>query len=172
MQQQPTTARIAVKYGLIAGIASIVFVTVMYVTGQATNTALSWLSMIIPIVVMYLAMKEFKEENGGFMSYSQGLGIGTMMSAVSGILSAFYSYIYNEFIDTSLRQQIMDKMREGFEEQGMDDAQIDAALEMSSKFSSPGFTFIFGLLGAIIIGFVIALILSAIMKKDKPFELD
>ncbi|MCU0340968.1 MAG: DUF4199 domain-containing protein [Spirosomaceae bacterium] len=172
MEQQPTTARTALKFGLITGVASIVYTTILYVTGQAANTALAWFGMIISIVVMYLAMKEFKEDNGGFMSYSQGLGIGTMMSAVSGLMGAFYNYIYNEFIDTTLRQQILDKTREQLEERGMDDAQIDAAMEMSAKFSSPAITFIFVILGAIIIGFIISLIISAIMKKDKPFELE
>jgi hypothetical protein len=32
-----------------------------------------------------MAMNAYKKENNGFMSYGQGLGIGTLMSAVSGL---------------------------------------------------------------------------------------
>jgi hypothetical protein len=117
-------------------------------------------------------MKEFRTLNGGFMSYGQGLGIGALLSGIAGFISATYSYIYNEFIDPTLRQQILDKTREDLENRGMDDAQIDAAMEISAKFSSPGMTFVFGIIGSIIIGFILALIISAIMKKDKPFELE
>ncbi|WP_428658290.1 DUF4199 domain-containing protein [Runella sp.] len=172
METQTTTARTALKFGLIAGVAYIIFTTILYVSGQAANSSLAWISVIIPITTMVLAMKEFRTSNGGFLSYGQGLGIGTLMSAISGFISATYSYIYNEFIDPTLRQQILDKVREDLENRGMDDAQIEQAVEMSQKFSTPGLTFVFGILGAIVIGFIIALIISAIMKKDKPFELE
>ncbi|MEZ4904707.1 MAG: DUF4199 domain-containing protein [Spirosomataceae bacterium] len=173
MEQQPTTtARTALKWGVITGIASIVFSTIIFVTGQFMNQALTSLGLIILIVTMVLAMKEYRTFNGGFMTYGQGLGIGALMAGISGFIGATFNYIYNEFIDTTIRQQILDKTREKFEEQGMDDAQIDAAIEMTAKFSSPGITFAIGIVFSIIFGFVIALVISAIMKKDKPFELE
>ncbi|AXE17421.1 DUF4199 domain-containing protein [Runella rosea] len=172
MEQQTTTARTALKFGIISGVASIVFITILYVSGQAANSALAWLGAIITIAAMVLGMKEYRTLNGGFMTYGQGLGIGTLMSAVGGFISAVYSYIYNEFIDNTLRQQILDKVREDLENRGMDDAQVEQALAMSEKFSSPGITFALSIFGAILIGFIISLIVSAIMKKDKPFELE
>jgi Protein of unknown function (DUF4199) len=172
MEQQPTTARTALKWGLISGVASMIFITILYVTGQAANSALASAGIIITIVVMILAMKEFRTANGGYMTYGQGLGIGALMAGISGFVSSTYGYIYNEFIDPTLRQQILDKVRDDLENRGMDDAQVEQALEMTQKFSSPGLTFLFGIIGAIVIGFIVSLIISAIMKKDKPFELE
>jgi Protein of unknown function (DUF4199) len=168
MEQQTTTARVALKYGVIIAIASIVYITILYVSGQSTNTPLLYLGFVISIVGMILAMKEFKEDSNGFMSYSQGLGIGTMMSAVSGFISGTYNYIYTVFIDPTIRQQILDKTRIALEERGMDDAQIDQAMSISEKFSSPGMGFAFGMIGSVVVGFILALIISAIMKRDKP----
>jgi Protein of unknown function (DUF4199) len=171
-QPTTTTTRTALKYGLIFGVVYMIYTTILYTTGQAANSALGWVSFAISIVGMVLAMREFRAENGGFMSYSQGLGIGTMMSAVSGFISGTYSFIYNEFIDPSLRQQILDKVRTDMEDKGMDDAQIDQAMAMSEKFSTPGISFALAIVAAIIIGFIISLVVSAIMKKEKPFELE
>jgi Protein of unknown function (DUF4199) len=168
MEQQTTTARVALKFGVVTAIASIIYITILYVSGQSTNTSLLYLGLVITIAGMVLAMKEFKEDSNGFMSYGQGLGIGTMMSAVSGFISGVYNYIYNVFIDPTLRQQVLDKLRRDLEDKGTDDAQIDKAISISEKFSSPGLGFAFGMIGAIIVGLVIALIVSAIMKKDKP----
>jgi hypothetical protein len=168
MEQQTTTARVALKYGVVTAIASIIYITILYVSGQSTNTSLLYLGLVITIVGMVVAMKEFKEDNNGFMAYAQGLGIGTMMSAVSGFISGVYNYIYNVFIDPTLRQQTLDKVRRDMEDKGMEDAQIDQIMSMSEKFSSPGIGFAFGMVGAVIGGFIIALIISAIMKKDKP----
>ena len=196
MEQQPTTARAALKWGAISGIGSMIFTTIMYVTGQVANGGLAWLGMIIPIAAMVMAMKEFRAQNGsiifsersikrgdekitelrtqdgGFMSYGQGLGIGTLLSGVGGFLSGTYNYIYNEFVDPTLRQQILDKTREELENRGIDDNQIDAAIEMSAKFSTPGITFALSMVMAILIGFIFSLIVSAIMKKDKPFDFE
>ncbi len=172
MEQQSTTARAALKWGLISGVASMIFITILYITGQAANGGLASAGIIITIVTMVMAMKEFRSANGGFMAYGQGLGIGTLMAGISGFISSTYGYLYNEFIDPTLRQQILDKTREDLENRGMDAAQIDAAMEMTAKFSSPGITFALGIIMAIIIGFIISLIISAIMKKDKPFELE
>ena len=172
MEQQPTTARAALKWGAISGIGSMIFTTIMYVTGQVANGGLAWLGMIIPIAAMVMAMKEFRTQNGGFMSYGQGLGIGTLLSGIGGFLAGVYNYIYNEFVDPTLRQQILDKTREELENRGIDDAQIDATIEMSAKFSTPGITFALSIFMAILIGFIFSLIVSAIMKKDKPFDFE
>jgi Protein of unknown function (DUF4199) len=168
MEQQPTsTARVAIKWGLITGVASVIFTTILFVSGQAANSALSWLGVLISVATMVYAMKEFRTENNGFMSYGQGLGVGTMMSAVGGFISTTYTYIYRTFIDPNIMQEIMDKVRQDLEARSMSEDQIESAMSMSEKFSSPGLGFVFGILGAIFVGFILSLIISAILKKDK-----
>lgn len=169
MEQPTTSARVALKFGLIAGVILMIQNVLINVTEQYMNT---WLSSPIQIIVlsvcMVLAMREFKAGNDGFMNYGQGLGIGTLMGAVSGVLFSIYYYVYNEFIDPALKINIMSKVREQFENQGMSDEQIDTALTMTQKFSSPGFGFIFGVLGMILFAFIISLIVSAFQKNEKP----
>jgi len=172
MEPQITTTRTALKYGLIFGVVYIIYTTIIYVTGQAANALLGWISFAISIVAMVLAMRAFRTENAGFMSYSQGLGIGTMTSAVSGFISATYSAIYKAFIDPDLRQQILDTTRAKLENDGTDEAQIDQIMAWTEKLSSPGLGFGLAVIGATIAGFIISLVVSAIMKKEKPFELE
>ena len=50
----------------------------------------------------------------------------------------------------------------------MDDAQIDQAMEMAEKFSSPEIIFGIGLIVFIFFGFIISLIVSLFTKKDNP----
>jgi hypothetical protein len=54
------------------------------------------------------------------------------------------------------------------EKRGMDDSQIDQAMELSQKFMSPGIVFVMGVFGYIVMGFVISLIVAAIIRKEKP----
>ena len=169
MEQPTTSARVALKFGLITGVILMIHSVAIIVTEQYMN---SWLSTPVQLIVlsicMVLAMKEFKAGNDGYMSYGQGLGIGTLMGAVSGVLLSIYSYVYNEFIDPNLKTNILNKVREQFETQGMSDDQIDTAMAFSQKFSSPGFGFVFGVLGMIFLGFLVSLVASAFQKKEKP----
>ena len=126
------------------------------------------MSFVLMIVAIILAMKDFREQNKGFMSYGEGLGLGSLVSAVLGLLGSAFTMFYTRFIDNTLITQGLDKARADMEARGMDDAQIDQAMELSQKFMSPGIMFAMGVLGYILMGFVISLILSAIFRKDKP----
>lgn len=168
MENQPSTARSAIKWGLIIGVASIAFSTIIFLSGQFGNQTLSYLGYLILIAGLVLAMKDFRTQNNGFMRYGQGLGLGSLTSAVSGVLSGAFMYVYMSFIDTTLNDQILDKAREQWEKQGMSEQQMEQAAEMSKSFMGPGAMFVFGVLGSLIFGVILSLIIAAIMKKDPP----
>ena len=65
-------------------------------------------------------------------------------------------------------QLIKDKQIETMEAQGMDDAQIDQAMEIAGKFTSPEMILVFGILGIAFFGFILALIVSLFTKKSNP----
>lgn len=166
--EQITTTKVSLKWGLIAGIASIVFMTILYVTGAWKITWLTSITYLILVGAFVLSMKEYKESNKGYMTYGQGLGIGMFISAITGILSAGYGNIYMQFIDTTFRSQMLDFQVEKLEEQGLPDESIEKAIETFEKFSSPGLTFLFGVIGVLFVGFLLSLVVSAVMKKNKP----
>lgn len=132
------------------------------------NRALTSLAFVILIVGIVLGMKDYRAQNNTFMSYGQGLGIGSLISAIVGLIGSMFSMFYLEFIDNTIIKQSMDKAREDMETRGMDDAQIDQAMSMTEKFMTPGIMFAMGVLSYVIIGFIISLIIAAIMRKDKP----
>ncbi len=168
MNEQPSTAKLALKWGAIIGVASILFSTILFVTDQVQNRAISWISYLIIIVGLVLAMREYKQRNNNYMSYGEGVSLGALTSAVAGLLSSMYSVIYLTFIDPTMMQRAMEKMRDQYEEQGMDDAQIERIMEMSQNFQSPGILFIFGILGTILMGVIFSLVIAAILRRNKP----
>lgn len=168
MQEQVSTARVALKYGVITAVAVIVYSTIINLAGMVQNRALTSLAFVILIGGIVWAMNDFRTQNNGFMSYGQGLGVGSLVSAIVGLLGAVFSMFYIQFIDNTIIQQSMDKAREDMEARGMDDAQIEQAMEISAKFMTPGVMFLMGVLSYLIIGFIFSLIISAIMRKDKP----
>jgi hypothetical protein len=163
-----TSTSVGLRYGLLVGLISIIFSFVLFVT-QADQSPVRWLGLIILIGGMVMAHNAYKQANGGFMNYAEGLGIGALMSVVSGVLSTAFSYVYMTFVDEGYMGRIMDTTRAKMEAQGnMTDDQIDQAMSMAQKFSSGGWMVLFGILGSLLFGFLIALVVSAITKNSKP----
>jgi Protein of unknown function (DUF4199) len=164
-----STARIALKWGLISGLVSILFALVLYNTDLWKSSWVTGTSGIaITAVIITLAMREFKSLNNGFMSYGEGLGLGSILSVVSGVIGSIFNLVYMKFIDTTFIGKQLDFTEEKLIEQGMSDEQIEIALETTKKFTDSGFSFIFGVFGALFVGFLLSLIIAAILKKNKP----
>jgi hypothetical protein len=168
MQETVSSARTALKYGALTGVAVIVYSTAINLMGQNQNKALAALSFLILMAGIIWALKDYREQNAGFISYGEGLGTGTLVAAIVGLLAAFFSMFYLEFIDNTILQQSLDKARADLEARGMDDAQIDQAMSISQKFMSPGIMFLMGIFSYLITGFIISLIVAAVMRKEKP----
>lgn len=77
-------------------------------------------------------------------------------------------FIYSKFVDPTMMDRMMELQRAQMEKQGMDDEKIDQAMAMSAKFTSPEMLIVFGTLGFAIIGFLIALVVAAIIKNNRP----
>ncbi|MFY0601189.1 MAG: DUF4199 domain-containing protein [Cyclobacteriaceae bacterium] len=162
-----STKSVAVKYGLISGLVGIIFFVLLDFIGQAANNKISWIGLIFTAIIMVMAHKEFKSSGDGFMSYKQGLGLGTIMSVVGSVISSVFTFFYvkfisPEFIDVIKEQQIME-----MEKSGMSDAEIDQAMSVAAMFMGPTAMMVIGLIMGVLLGFIIALIVSAFTKKER-----
>jgi hypothetical protein len=164
---KPSTAGIALKWGAITGLVSIIYSTILQVTGLASNQPMAWAGSIIIIGGIFYGMNDFKSQTGGYMSYGEGLGVGTLLSAVSGLMSSAFSAFYIKFIDDSSIKKSLEIQRQAMEQRGMDDTQIDQAMQMAEKFTGPGMIFIFGFIFTLLLGLVISLVMAAILKKER-----
>jgi Protein of unknown function (DUF4199) len=167
--EKVSSARIALKWGLIYGIIGIVYNTLAYNTGLWKNWVLGLLAMLIMLFgILYLAFNEFKTLNGGFMAFKEGLGLGMLTITTGAILSVFFDNFYRKYIDPTLIEQQIDMITEQYESMGLSDAQIEEAVQKVESTANSGLGFLWALLGAMFIGFIASLIMAAIMKKDKP----
>ena len=167
MEEKLTTKQVGMKYGIYLALISIIYSLILQIAGLAANQALGYVGFIFTIIAIVMGHNEFKKSNE-FMSYGQGLGISMIIISLSAVLSSIFSYVYIKFVDDSILETIRIKAEEQMMNQGLSDAQIEQAMEMQAKFTSPEMIMVFGLLGALFFGFIIALIVTAITKKTDP----
>ncbi len=167
-----TKKSVVLKWGAISGLIGIIVFVIQDFAGLAGDQTYGWVMMVIGIAIgvtlLIMAHKEFINGGDGFMSYGEGLGIGTLMSVVSSVISSIFTYIYVSFINPTYIDNIKEIQMMEMEKQGLTDAQIEQGMEMAGMFTSPIGMAIMGILGGVFMGFIMSLIVSAFTKKSRP----
>lgn len=162
-------ASVGARYGLLTGLVSVLISFGSYALRLEQNSALRFLTMAVLVGGIILAQRSYKEQNAGFMSYSQGLSVGLVTAGIVGLLSAAFVYVYTTFVDPEVITRVMDKARAELEAKGnMTDTQIDQAMAISAKFTTGPIILIFAVMGTLIIGLLISLIAATFIKNLKP----
>jgi hypothetical protein len=167
MENQTTTTRTALKWGVIIGIICIVYGIGILIAGQLGNKTLGYIAFVFVAIGIYLAINDFKKENQGYVTYGQGLGLGVMKSVIVGLLTSSSSFLYTKFIDPSIPDQTLKLMIQELEKNGTPDEQIDQMTEMLKMGLQPGVLFVSGIFLYLFFGFIFSLIIAAILKKEK-----
>jgi ABC-type antimicrobial peptide transport system permease subunit len=119
--------------------------------------------MVVSVVLLIFAHKQFKEQGDGFMSYGQGVGIGFWIALISLIIGGLFTFIYVSFIEPTAMDAFYDTQRIGMEEKGMPDEQIDMAISWTKKLFWPIYIF-FGLFFGVLVGVIV----SIFTQKKNP----
>lgn len=167
--EKPSTAKLALKWGAITGVALMLFSTGLYLTSATPNQFIGLLLYVIFAVGLVLSMREFKRENTNYLSYGEGLGLGLQTGAVAALISTMYSVLYTSVIDPTMMERVINEMRDKLEDQGnLSDDQIEQSLSIMQAMQGPGIQFITGILWLVFIGFVFSLVIAAVLRRNKP----
>ena len=159
-------------YGVINAIAAALFSLVLYLTGfqtekVATGQYLGYVGIVIFFVVLFLGMREAREAKPDkAITYGGALGAAVMIALFSGLFGAVYTYIHFTFVNPDYPQYLADLTRQKLEAKGLPEAQIDAAIKMSSLFMKPAMMAIFGIIGSVLMGTIGGLILAIFVKRE------
>ena len=165
---------ILVKWAIIGGLLSFLFSVITQYSGLAEDFSetLGWVSFLFTFVlnvsILFLALKEVRDSQEGFLSYGEGLGSSTLLGGIWGIVAGGFNYIYINFIDNSMIQKQMDLARERMEDQGLSSSQIQDAEKLTKKMLGPGIQFVTIVVVTLFILFILGLVVSGIMKREKP----
>ena len=158
-------------YGLILAASNIVLTLVFFFLGFQTDKIAEgrWFGLLpfaLGIVVTWLGIKGVREEaKDKALSYGKGVGSGVLINLYAGVIGSIYSFIHFTYINPDFRDYMMNMTRQKWAEAGMSDAQMDA-MEKGMRFMmSPVMSSILGLIMTVFFGLVVALVVSAFLKR-------
>ncbi|MBO6763203.1 MAG: DUF4199 domain-containing protein, partial [Roseivirga sp.] len=98
MENEISTGQYAKKWGLIYGLVTLVIALVpLILEVQAQWTG--FLLIAVAIFCYVMATKEFKRDNGGYMTFGEGFRICITAALIAGVLRSVVNYIYVKVID-------------------------------------------------------------------------
>ena len=155
-------------------IAFALFLTSYYVLSLNPFGAIKFFGLAVPALLMYTAVKKYKEVEGeGFLTYGRGFIAGVMFTFIYASLSAMMIYLYGLTVDGSFvdffindnlqslgeaKDQIISFMGEATYKEMIEEFQkFDLANLAMGDFQSKT-----------IGGFIIALVVATILKQKPP----
>ncbi|MCT4590777.1 MAG: DUF4199 domain-containing protein [Carboxylicivirga sp.] len=174
-----------INNGVILGAVLVAVNVLMYIIVDLEKISLMGFMAIgilfgfLPLIIgLIIIIRNYRKELGGFMSLKQGMLYGTYVTFVAAVIVAIYSLAFNNFIEPDYvkktQEAIMEKTYQFMESSGVPQQAIDEQIEKmekgmqkeveSAKLLGP----LKSILWTTIFGFVISLILAAILKKERP----
>jgi hypothetical protein len=162
---QPSVMSIGLKFGLIVGLASIVYNIIIIALGYNPyiNSWRGFIAIAISIAIIVFAHKNFKESGDGFMSFGQGVGITVIAFIVSTILTLIFTYSHLTYLSPAMWEEIWIKNADDMAAKGQSEDQIKMGTEWGKKL----FYIIYVVIG-IFFGLIVGLIVSIFTQKKRP----
>lgn len=171
MEEKPSIWKHSLNSGLIIGLIMVVWTLILYIAQLEQIPVVAMLApLIISIIGIVWTHKQYKKNGDGVMSYSQGLGLGTLAIGIAGVVNGVFTYIYISFIDSSVMERAsraLEEQRIKLLDEGLAQAQVDQVMNIQEMMFQPGVMFISGILGSLFFGFILSLIVSLFTKEEK-----
>jgi len=145
-------------------LAIVIFSILVNVSGWEKSNLTFLAYQTFMAVGIAFGIKKHREENeNGFITYPKALGLGLLIAVFSGIIQAFFVYIYYRYIAPEEINILVQSMQEVLMKMGKSDQEI----EMASSIISPAYFGFVILLKEFFKGLMFSLIIAAFLKKEK-----
>ena len=171
MENQASSKGIILNNGLYYGLVLVITSLIIYALGMHLDPTGGYINLGILAIALIafpiIGMSAFKKNNGGFMSWGEGVKIGVGIVIIGSLISILYQYAFTTFIEPDFFTQVEEVTRKGLVDGGLTEEQIDAQIEMTSKFQGTLIGNALGLLFMAFLSFVISAIASAVKKQSE-----
>jgi uncharacterized protein DUF4199 len=165
---------IAPIYGCIAGLCMIIFMTVLYYGGVNVYLGgIAYLGYAILIGLSIAATLAVKKASDGYLPFREALKASFTVFVIALAAQTLFTWVLLNILDPHFKLLLTEanlrKLEEVMRQMGMSDDKVDEV--MKAEKGKDQFTLslmAMGLAFSYVVHFIIALLISAIVKKKQP----
>jgi hypothetical protein len=165
-------------YGFISALGGAFLTLILYFCGfhsdPAKLAAATWIGglagLTVAVTCIVLAVKARRAEvpaNVEF-GYGRALGVGVGVSAFAAFLSSIFMYVYYGYINPGFTDIVVQDKMAKLAASGMSGDRLEKTEAGMRMFMGPIPQAVTALIGGFVFGFVISLIVAAVLKRPAP----
>lgn len=156
--------------GIYLGLTLVVFSLLMFLLDVDRESWINYISYVIMAAGLYMAIVNYRDKlSGGFIEYGKAFSAGFYTGLIASLITTIFTYIYVQYIDPGLIEEILVKAEESMLESNpeMSDEQLSQALSMTkSLVASPMMMAIWSFLFNVIAATLLSLIIAIFAKRE------
>jgi len=165
------------RYGIYSVIAIVSLSAIeMFIIEPNTNFSTSeiagYLIMLISMIFVFIGIKHYRDHvNNGSLTFGQGLKVGILIVLIPSVAFGLFDLLYTKVINPGWMENYYAKMLENIKKTTAPE-KLDATLKSlqanKELFSNPIMEFLLMALTVFIIGFIVTIISSLTLRRNKP----
>lgn len=159
----------AMQFGLLTGLAMIVYTLILYLVGVDLHSYWNFFSYLLFVGGMYWGMTSIREKQlGGVMTYGKAFGTGFWIAFFAALLLGIFSYFYLKYIDPSALANATAEAEDKILASNPDisDEDLQKALDMVKIFTNPVMSAVSQFISNLIVGTIFSLIIAIFAKRE------
>lgn len=164
------------RYGIYSMLSIIVLSAIeVFLIQPNTNYQISeiagYLIMLISMIFVFIGIKYYRDHvNGGSLTFGQGMKVGVLIVLIPSVAFGLFDILYTKVINPHWMENYYAKMVENIKKTTAPE-KLDATLknlEMNKEiFSNPLLEFLLMAVTVFIIGFIVTIISSLALRRNK-----
>jgi len=162
----------SVRFGILGGLLTIIWGLVVHFAQLYTQQWPIFIDIFLIVLTTVLSCVYYKKNEGqGFLTFTQGMKSGLQTIFIFVLITLIWTVVYSKLINPDLVNMIKNNAVTKMEAQNAPDDQINMTVQMIEKYyllvSGVFITLLY-----LFLGLIVSLITSAIIKKEKPMDMN
>jgi hypothetical protein len=126
------------------------------------------LEQIVLALGIYSGHYYYKQAHQGYMTYVQGIQIGSIVGAFTGAVSGISTYLVSKFLDPGFIKRLIASVEAALKQPGLQKASSQKVLAFMETALTPQTLSILIFLSTCLVGFILNLVIAAFTKCVNP----
>ena len=171
--------RIILSYGIVSGVIVVITTIIGISLSRGDNSFefsawLGYLIMLVSLSLIFIAIKRFRDqEQGGVIAFGKAVQVGLAVAAVASVMYVTIWEIYLFITDYAFIHDYTESVIDAHRSGGASDAEMTELIadmdKMKAQYSNPLFRLPMTFVEIFPVGLLVALISSAVLRKNEVF---